>query len=358
MGELEPQGETGFHALVRLVRAVENDQNVDLYLISGPMMSDVADRFVRLVRDRKDRRPKIGIIATTYGGAAESAYRIIRHARRFYEHVTLYVFGTCKSAGTLLALGATEVVMSHFGELGPLDVQVAKQDEIASYNSGLDVTQAIFSISAHAYQIWESSYLKITAGSGGSITTRTASDIAATLAVGLMSPVTSQIDPLKLGEMERASTISREYGYRLTDNNAAVDKLISGYPSHGFVIDLEEARDVLGDDVVRDLTEAEGALEAYLVENYDGVRRPGETTVVRCLSGIEVPPEERHAETRPGAERSEAAAPAPKGNGAGHGPGKPDASDEAPGRPAGDGRRAAGRKPGGRPKQAGASKKN
>ena len=36
----------------------------------------------------------------------------------------------CKSAGTLLLIGATSLIISDRGELGPLDVQLSKPDEI------------------------------------------------------------------------------------------------------------------------------------------------------------------------------------------------------------------------------------
>jgi ClpP class serine protease len=40
------------------------------------------------------------------------------------------VSGYCKSAGTLIALGANELAFGEHGELGPLDVQIAKRDEV------------------------------------------------------------------------------------------------------------------------------------------------------------------------------------------------------------------------------------
>ena len=36
----------------------------------------------------------------------------------------------CKSAGTLLALGADEIIMSNLSELGPLDIQLPDRDYI------------------------------------------------------------------------------------------------------------------------------------------------------------------------------------------------------------------------------------
>ncbi|MGB9293560.1 MAG: hypothetical protein WCB64_09655, partial [Desulfobaccales bacterium] len=74
------------------------------------------------------------------------------------------------------------------------------------------------------------------------ITVHTASKIAVDLAVGLIAPILQQIDPLHVGEMSRALDISWKYGRMLLDKHKNIDenglgKLISDYPSHGFVID-------------------------------------------------------------------------------------------------------------------------
>jgi len=103
---------------------------------------------------------------------------IARSLKRFYKRFTLHVFGCCKSAGTLVALGADEVVMSAHAELGPLDVQLLKEDELGQQSSGLDIFQALSIINAQAFRIFENNFLKIKQRSLGTITTKTAADIA------------------------------------------------------------------------------------------------------------------------------------------------------------------------------------
>ena len=48
-----------------------------------------------------------------------------------------YVDTVCKSAGTILALGADVIIMSQYAELGPIDVQLQKEDEVGESTSGL-----------------------------------------------------------------------------------------------------------------------------------------------------------------------------------------------------------------------------
>jgi hypothetical protein len=90
--------------------------------------------------------------------------------------------------------------------------------------------------------------------------------------VGLFSPVYAQIDPVKLGEIQRAIAIAQAYGIRL--NNAydrnllegGLEHLIVGYPSHGFVIDRKEAKALFRR--VRHPEQAENLLGEFLCASY------------------------------------------------------------------------------------------
>ncbi len=122
-------------------------------------------------------------------------FRFIEYVKRYYQYFTLYVVGHCKSAGTLIALGADEIVMFDFGELGPLDVQLSKEDEMTN-TSGLSLRQAIMVLQDEAFSMFEDCFLKLKGRSGGTITTKTASEISSSLVTGLFAPVFAQIDPL------------------------------------------------------------------------------------------------------------------------------------------------------------------
>ena len=80
------------------------------------------------------------------------------------------------------------------------------------------------------------------------MTTRTAIEQASALSVGLMGQVFAQIDPLQIAEADRAIRTATLYVQRLGANHlkeGALDRLLTGYPSHDFVIDREEADDLL-----------------------------------------------------------------------------------------------------------------
>ena len=80
------------------------------------------------------------------------------------------------------------------------------------------------------------------------MSSRLAFEQASALAIGLMGPVFSQIDPLQVAEVDRAMRAARLYVQRLGGNHlkeGALDRLLTGYPSHDFVIDREEASDLI-----------------------------------------------------------------------------------------------------------------
>lgn len=243
--------------------------DADLFLFSGPINRSGAELLRKQV-EIAPRRKNAALILTTYGGDPDAAFIIARTLQTSYEKFDLYLFGPCKSAGTLLALGAKQIIMSRRGELGPLDVQLIKDDELIRSSSGLDIFMALSSLNKDCFRIWQTHFLSIIELSSGSITTKTAADIATSITVGLLSPITAQIDPLKLGEMQRAIEIASQYGIRLGADPASVNKLIHYYSSHSFVIDFEEAS-MLFPDVRRPTLveiELERTLQKLLYKRY------------------------------------------------------------------------------------------
>lgn len=228
----------------QLAEKIAEEQNADVAFYSGPIEVDTARRFVRACEFRR-RRPNLLAIFVTYGGSPDAAYRIARAIQRDYDKFTFYVSGLCKSAGTLIALGAQEIIVSDDGELGPLDAQMSKRDGLYESESGLVVTTALETIQERAYETFSHFFEEFTTGVGSDATLVTASEVAAALTTGLYSKLYEQMDPLHVGEAGRSIVIAKQYGQRLQAKSGnysarSLDHLISGYPSHGFVIDGEE----------------------------------------------------------------------------------------------------------------------
>lgn len=222
-----------------------NNENVDVILYSGPVNRDGYLKFCEILSSQ--RRQKLLLVLTTYGGDPNAGYRIARAAIHHYgsDNFRIMIPSHCKSAGTLICIGANSLAMANQAELGPLDVQLRKQDELFQQSSGLDILRGVTYLQNEALQSFKSYLFDINGGSG--LSTKVASEISSKLVIGLYEPLFAQVDPIKLGEMNAALQIARHYGERLNDKSRslkadALSKLIMGYPTHGFVIDRSEAR--------------------------------------------------------------------------------------------------------------------
>lgn len=230
--------------LVTLVEQIATQHNADVFYYAGPVSREGYDLVTQCCVAHTPKKNACLFLAT-YGGDADAAYRIARALRHNYEKLHIFIPRECKSAGTLLLIGATTLIISDRGELGPLDVQLSKPDEIFERSSGLDIMQSLRVLREETLSVFTRYLIDIKVGSG--ITARTAAEIACKLTVGVFSPIYAHIDPLTLGEVQRAIAIAYEYGERLDDYDHnlkpdALTRLVTGYPSHGFVVDRKEAR--------------------------------------------------------------------------------------------------------------------
>ncbi|MBI4321180.1 MAG: SppA protein [Chloroflexi bacterium] len=231
-----------------IANKVAAKQEADVLLYNGIIARPYDQEFIELVRKQKAHANVI-LMLVTEGGDPDAAYRMARALQRDYEKFICYVSGYCKSAGTLLAIGADELIMCDHGELGPLDIQLSKKDELFGMESGAVAFTAIHRLYGHAFLAFEHFFLTTLRASGFTITTRTAANIATNLTTGLFGPVFQQIDPMHVGKAGREMSIANRYGSLLDQHSrnmqpGALDALVSGYPSQGFVIDREEALDL------------------------------------------------------------------------------------------------------------------
>ena len=255
----EGKGSTTAEDVVRQY-AGENDTDVVLY--NGPIDDAGFGKLVKVCCDQQHRAKKILLILLTYGGEADAAYRSARFLQEHYEHVTVFIPSLCKSAGTILAIGAHSILMSEFGELGPLDVQILKPDDLER-SSGATVVSALKMLKEESFELFEEFMLKIKRRSSGAVTLRTCMDIAASVTVGIFKEISSQIDPAYLGEMNRNLKIAYEYGRRLADIGQNIEiesirQLVYDYPEHGFIIDRNEASELF------DSVEEPGEIVLYI----------------------------------------------------------------------------------------------
>lgn len=239
---------------------VSTKLEADIFIVSAGISQRCGNRLIEIIRGIPKKRPNAALILVTNGGSADAAYQMARCIKRHYKKFILFVFGYCKSAGTLIAVGADEIVMSEFGQFGPLDVQLADKNELFGQTPALDVSQSLATISESAFNFFTDHFFKL--GPGQGVSTKTAVDIAKTLTLGVVEPIASQIDPLLLGRVDRSMRIAEAYGTRLNPNFKCIKKLIGEYPSHEFVIDYSEAKTLF--PLVREPDAKETELEQIL----------------------------------------------------------------------------------------------
>lgn len=250
------------------LQALAEERDLDVYRICGSILQDTPHDLIGETLSSHNRDRCLLFLATL-GGSPDAAYMIARHLRRSYSHVTICVLDRCKSAGTLLALGAHEIAMGQLGELGPIDVQVTPKDELVRQGSSLVTFKSLDRLQQHLLESFRHYFIELVSRTGGQITTRTAARIATELAVGLVRPIAGKIDPIRLGREQLAMNLISEYAQRLGVREAVVDRLTEAYPSHGFVIDYEEALEFLPN--VRPLTPKEWEIAGHLEAISGGV---------------------------------------------------------------------------------------
>ncbi|WP_445289465.1 SDH family Clp fold serine proteinase [Variovorax atrisoli] len=221
--------------------------DTDAYVYAGPIEKSGYDLVCDRLEENKNKRKKVILFLSTGGGNPHAGYRIARAFSHHYgsENFRIAVTAECKSAGTLICVGASSLIFFDKGELGPLDVQFQKQDEIFQQSSGLDILRGMTYLQNDALEAFNAFLMDINGGSG--LSTKVASEIASSLVKGIYEPMYAQIDPIRLGEMNAALQIANDYGERLNEKaknlkDGALKKLIHSYPAHGFVIDRAEAR--------------------------------------------------------------------------------------------------------------------
>lgn len=216
----------------------------DVYLYYGDISRAGYGHLSGVFEAKADKKDKVCLILITHGGDPDAAYRIARATNHHYKNFEILIPDICKSAGTLVCIGAHKLIFGDRGELGPPDIQISKPDEMFESMSGLDIIQALNALQNQVLDSFRSYLIDIRNGSR--LRTKLAADIAAQLAGVFIAPISAKIDPVTLGEHQRAMQIAYDYGERLSGMaNSLLDdalvKLVSSYPSHGFVIDRKEA---------------------------------------------------------------------------------------------------------------------
>lgn len=207
---------------------------------------------------------KIDLFLYTLGGQTDSVWPLVSIFREYApERFAVLVPFRAHSAGTLIALGADEIVMAEAGELSPVDPTTANQ-----FNP-TDPAGVVKAISVEDV----TSYIEL-AKDRDKVGLETADQ---TLEV--FKRLSKEVHPIALGNVNRAHTQIRILARKLLklhikeDNgqdriDRIVDELTKNLYSHTHALNRKEATALLGEEIVKEATADEQTLFWQLYEEY------------------------------------------------------------------------------------------
>ncbi|MBI1650402.1 SDH family Clp fold serine proteinase [Hyphomicrobium sulfonivorans] len=231
--------------LAEAVKPLADRLNADVYFYNGSMAHHRDYECAEIIFSSIGHKKAV-LVLVTMGGSPDVAYKIGRYFQDKYEDFSVLVPGKCKSAGTLIAIAANEVVFMPYGELGPLDIQLTKVDRFDSMQSGLVIKESLDTLEKRALDKFFEIVNEYMRANNGLLSFASATHAAAEFVTKLYGPIFGNIDPEEIGARARSMKIATDYGMRLDLKwkNLKVNALKSlsdDYPSHSFVIDHREA---------------------------------------------------------------------------------------------------------------------
>lgn len=251
--------------------------------------------FLRELPEAKDDT-EIDVWLQTDGGSADAAYHLGHILRGYASTLRIVVPSWAKSAGTLFCLAADELYMDRLGELGPLDAQVQHPLHEEHQVSALDIAESIEQLAQVAISVVISAGADVIKYTG--ITKSVTLSYMLDFASKFIGPISSKIDPHLLHAAIRVQRSSVRYAIKLMNESKICKKkpnipsiaehLANRYPTHSFVIDADEARD-LGLNV-KDMStyDLKAEVAAFHLDNRDN-----DGTFIELINSSEIVKEEK-----------------------------------------------------------------
>ncbi len=195
----------------------------------GPEDAGMLVDTIEMVLPESRKLDKLDLFLHSPGGFLDSAYKIIKICKEYSKEFNVIVPLSAKSAATVIALGANEIVMTVFAELGPIDPIIQhpyKPNVRVPARSIKDFFAFLESTETDKIQVDPQFRVHMS----------------------------SLLDPYLIGSYQTALNSSKQIAEILLKENAlknqldrvpeAVKKLTEYYYSHSYVIDRNEAREI------------------------------------------------------------------------------------------------------------------
>lgn len=195
---------------------------------SAQMAQDVLPLIIKQINSI-DKSDSIDLLIISNGGDPIVSWRIISLLREKFSKVSVLIPYTAFSAATLLALGADEILMHPFGNLGPLDPQLSFPDgngsiKTISYEDIIKYIEFVKDTGITDQELLQKSFERLTA----------------------------EIPPTLIGFAKRSSQLGLTMGQKLlathmTDENKTKvisETLNTKFYHHGYPLARKEAKEI------------------------------------------------------------------------------------------------------------------
>lgn len=211
---------------------------------------DLVNALLANRQDLPDESP-VAVLIHSPGGYASCAYQIANVLRNQCGQFTAIVPRWAKSAATLLALGAEEILLGKDGELGPWDAQLQDHEREMSL-SALDEVQSLERLHAFALEAFDRTTLFLIERTNKKLSTLL--PMALSFTSDIVRPLFERIDVVRYTQMSRILKVAEEYAVRLLQEKYLPEQakriashLVGSYPEHVFAIDAKEASRIKDD---------------------------------------------------------------------------------------------------------------
>ncbi|MFN8603152.1 MAG: hypothetical protein U0842_22000 [Candidatus Binatia bacterium] len=196
----------------------------------------------------------LDVLLASHGGQIDAAYLIAREIRRRVAHVTVWVPLCAKSAATLICLAADELVVGDLGELGPLDPQRNEHrvEDVSMPTSALTSARTLSELNDCALQLFGEALDRLSCADR--MRPYDAAERAARFVGRALAPLYARVDLVRLAEQSHGVQLSGDYIARVLRRfrptldaelvQRVAHRLVTGYASHGFVLDREELSEI------------------------------------------------------------------------------------------------------------------
>jgi hypothetical protein len=210
----------------------------ELGRISGSAVRSVYDQLEAIGKTKK-----LDLILYTTGGDVDVPIRLVTLMREYCEVLGILLPHRAHSAGTLLALGGDEIVMTPLSVLGPIDP--SRSHPLLPRREGATESEAIsVQDMRHAME-----FIRNAAGQGKEM------PYTPEAMAQIFTALFDKIHPLAIGAIEQSYSLAKLVGKKCLATHmdrvkegaqidGIVDKLCDDYKSHSYEIGRREARTV------------------------------------------------------------------------------------------------------------------